>query len=57
MFDSEVKTVECGNCGKVLSVLEHGEVVTPSNTIPLIKQVSDSEPKTSIWKRLGKWFT
>jgi DNA-directed RNA polymerase subunit RPC12/RpoP len=48
MFDHEIKTVECGNCGKVLSVLEHGEVVPPSPTIPLIKNVSSSETKTSI---------
>jgi hypothetical protein len=57
MFDHEIKTVDCGNCGKVLSVLEHGEVVTPSPTIPLIENVSSSQLKTSIWKRLREWFT
>jgi hypothetical protein len=57
MFDREIKTVDCGNCGKVLSVLEHGEVATPSPTIPLIENASGSQPKTNILKSLREWFT
>ena len=43
MFDRELKEVDCGNCGKVLSVAEHGDSVAPLQ-------------KKSIWTNLLERF-